>query len=113
MRFEWDEEKSRLNLIRHKVAFETAVLLFEDPHAATIRDELHSDEEERLITIGSLGNALVLMAVHTSFDADGEEVIRVISARNATPREREFYEAEKANQRAAARHRRARRHERE
>jgi uncharacterized DUF497 family protein len=49
MRFEWDEAKNRLNLLKHRVHFETAGLAFDDPHALRQRDESTS-EEERWIT---------------------------------------------------------------
>lgn len=94
MRFEWDEEKNRLNLKRHKIRFETAVLAFDDPHAVTIRDRLH-DEEERFITLGKAGGHVILFVVHLSFEDDGEEVIRLVSARKATAYERKIYEAAK------------------
>jgi uncharacterized DUF497 family protein len=64
MRFEWDEEKNCQNLFKHKVRFETAALTFEDPCALTQRDE-SSDEEERWITIGTIGAGAVLFVVHT------------------------------------------------
>lgn len=43
MRFEWDEQKNELNLKRHKIRFETAVLVFEDPQAITLRDTAHEE----------------------------------------------------------------------
>jgi uncharacterized DUF497 family protein len=54
MRFEWDESKNRRNLERHKIRFETAVLIFDDPYTVTIPDLLHDEEEERFITLGRL-----------------------------------------------------------
>jgi uncharacterized protein len=110
MRFEWDEEKNRLNLKRHKIRFETAILIFDDPHAVTIPDRLHDEEEERFITLGQLEGSFVLFVVSTEREADGEEVIRIISARKATPDERKIYE--EAQQRTAQRHRGTRRNER-
>jgi len=40
MRFEWDEGKNRRNLAKHKVSFETASLVFEDPRALSIQDRV-------------------------------------------------------------------------
>jgi uncharacterized DUF497 family protein len=110
MRFEWDEEKNRLNLKRHKIRFETAILVFDDPRAVTIPDRVHDDEEERFITLGRLEGRIILFVVHVGREADGEEVIRLISARKATPSERKIYEA--AQQRTTQRHRGTRRNER-
>lgn len=53
MRFEYDERKNQLNLRKHRVDFETAEIVFEDPCALTQRDELHG-EEERFITLGEV-----------------------------------------------------------
>jgi len=92
MRFEWDERKNRLNLKRHKIRFETAILAFDDPRTVTIRDRLHDEEEERFVTLGKVGGEVVLFVVHLSFEDDGEEVIRIISARKATAYEEKIYE---------------------
>ena len=54
MRFEWDENKNRLNLRKHGVRLETAVLVFDDPYAITQRDRTF-DDEERWITVGTIG----------------------------------------------------------
>ena len=105
MRFEWDEEKNRRNLLKHDVRFETAALVFDDPHALTQRDPF-SEEEERWITLGAVEPAALLFVVHTWFERDGEEVIRIVSARIATPRERKRYE--EAQQGTEAGHRRYR-----
>src|SRR5437588_660313 len=108
MRFEWDEAKNQRNLLKHHVRFETAALAFDDPHALTQRDESTSNEE-RLITLGSVSRGTVLFVVHTLRERGEEEIIRIISARAATPRERKTYE--EANQRTKTRHRRHRGHE--
>ena len=82
MRFKWDETKSIRNLRKHDVPFETAVLVFDDPYALTQRDSAF-EQEERWITIGSVGSGAVLLVVHTFRETDGEETIRIISARAA------------------------------
>ena len=106
MRFEWGDEKNRRNLLKHDVRFETAALVFDDSHALTQRDMV-STGEERWITIGAIGAASLLFVVHQWFERDAEEVIRIISARRATPRERREYE--EAQQRTKTRYRRHRR----
>jgi len=87
MRFEWDEDKNRRNLLKHDVRFETAALVFDDPYILTERD-LSAEGEERWKTLGSVAPGVVLFVVHTWFERDGEEVIRIISARSAESRER-------------------------
>jgi uncharacterized DUF497 family protein len=101
MRFEWDENKNRLNLRRHDVRFETAVLVFDDPYAITQRD-CTFDDEERWITVGAIGLGSILLVVHTFYEEHEEEVIRVISARADESHERRAYE--EAHKAAEARH---------
>jgi uncharacterized protein len=109
MRFEWDEAKNQRNLLKHHVRFETAFLAFDDAYALTLRDE-SSDEEERWITLGSVSLGAVFFIVHTCFERDGVEGMRIVSARTATPHERRSYE--EAKQGAKTRHRRHLRDER-
>jgi hypothetical protein len=91
MRFIWEERKSRRNLAKHKVSFETAMLVFDDPRAISRLDRIEHGEE-RWQTLGLAGRIVVLLVAHTYYDEDGEEVIRIISARKATPHERKMYE---------------------
>lgn len=91
MRFQWDRAKDRRNLAKHGMNFETAMLVFEDPHQLSVQDRI-VDGEERWQTFGVI-KGLVLMVAHTWWEEDGEEVIRIISARSATAHERRIYEA--------------------
>ena len=92
MRFDWDERKNRQNRSKHGISFETARVVFEDPYAISIQDR-HANGEERWQTIGRVGHAVILLVAHTyGDDKEAEEVIRIISARKATPKEREVYE---------------------
>jgi uncharacterized protein len=91
MVFEWDETKNRRNRKKHGISFELAQEVFFDPLCLTIADP-SSSAEERYWAIGRLPNLVVLVVVHTVRFRGGEELIRIISARRATRRERTFYE---------------------
>lgn len=91
MRFDWDEKKNRLNRKKHGVPFQIAVEVFADPLCLTIADQT-VEGIDRLWTIGRVRKLVILVVVHTIEDEHGEEVIRIISARKAAPRERRFYE---------------------
>jgi len=90
MRFDWDEVKNRRNLEKHKISFETASLVFDDPNARSIQDRVVNGEE-RWQTVGMVSGLIVLVA-HTYRGKGDEELIRIISARKATPAERRAYE---------------------
>ena len=91
MVFEWDERKNRANRAKHGVSFEAATLVFDDPHAVGVPE--HSEErEERWKTLGIAAGVVPLLVVHTHREEGGEEFIRIISARKATPWERKIYE---------------------
>ena len=91
MRICWDAEKSRSNLAKHKVSFERARLVFEDPLHMSEPDPCQS--EERWRTLGLVNGVVILMVAHTVVEGkDGEEEIRIISARKATRVEREAYD---------------------
>jgi uncharacterized DUF497 family protein len=91
MQVEWDDEKDRRNLAKHKVSFETARLVFDDPLAVSVPHRVVGDEE-RWRTLGRVGGVVVLLVAHT-YRCDAQaEIIRIISARKATPRERRIYE---------------------
>ena len=90
MQVSWDERKSRSNLAKHGVSFETAALVFDGPRAQSLLERV-VDGEERWQTMGLIGAVLVLLVVHTWHEGD-EEAVHIISARRATPRERNLYE---------------------
>ena len=90
MRWLWDPDKNARNKRIHRISFETARLVFDDPHAVTDLDPFPG--EERWRTIGLVGHAL-LFVVHTWPSNDGsDESGRIISARRASARERRLYE---------------------
>ena len=89
MRFEWRPEKAAANLAKHGVSFEEASSVFGDPLATTVPDPDHSTSEERLLTTGMSNQQRVVIVWHTERD----DTIRIIGAREATPRERRTYES--------------------
>jgi uncharacterized DUF497 family protein len=91
MRFEWDESKNRRNLAKHRLSFETAQLVFEDPNVLSLLDRV-VEGEERWQSIGLIDGLSVVVVAHSFRDQGDEEVIRIISARKATPLERKCYE---------------------
>ena len=91
MRFEWDPAKAAVNRNKHGIDFETAQFIFEDPCCVSFVDGI-VDGEERWHGIGMIEGIVVLVVVHTYGNYDGEEVIRIISARRATRHERKPYE---------------------
>jgi uncharacterized DUF497 family protein len=86
--FEWDENKAAVNQRKHGVSFIEAVTVFGNPLAAIFDDPDHSLEESREVIIGHSDRGRLLVI---SF-AQRDEVVRIISARGTTPRERRDYE---------------------
>jgi uncharacterized DUF497 family protein len=95
VQFEWDPEKAEANVRKHQVSFHEAATVLEDPLSTTFPDVAHSDEEERFLTIGVSADGRVLVVAHTERD----DTLRIISARLATRRERDFYEQGKSTER--------------
>jgi uncharacterized protein len=91
MVFDWDEGKNRRNRAKHRVSFEAATLVFEGRHAVGVPDRVE-EGEERWQTVGMAAGVVLLLVAHTYREEGGEEYIRIISARKATPRERKIYE---------------------
>jgi len=85
MNFEWDNDKAQKNLIKHGITFELATKVFGDEYRIDYFDSLHSEYEDRYITIGKVKD--VLFVVYTM----RVEKIRIISARKATVKERRAY----------------------
>ncbi len=88
LQFEWDPSKAAINLRRHKVPFEEAATVFQDTLSITVPDPDHSMEEDRNIIIGLSNRSRLLIVSHIE---QGNR-IRIISARELTPRERKQYE---------------------
>ena len=88
MHFEWDRAKAERNRRNHKVTFDEAVSVFHDPLSATFADPDHSAGERRLLTVGYSARDRLLVVSNV----EGNETIRIISARLASAAERKRHE---------------------
>ncbi len=89
IQFEWNEQKSRENVRKHKVSFEEAQTVFFDENAIRFFDPDHSEDEDRFIMLGMSFTLRVLVVCHCYHKNDS--VIRIISARKADKREQEDF----------------------
>jgi len=88
--FRWDARKAAANRRKHGTDFHEAATVLDDTLSTTFPDYDHSTNESRFLTIGVSRRRRLLVVAHTE---DGE-LVRIISARRATPHERRFYEEE-------------------
>ena len=88
MKFEWHGTKAGANMRKHRVFFDEAATVFADPLSYVFPDLDHSEDETRFLIIGMSEAGRVLVVSHT----DRGETTRIISAREATRKERQFYE---------------------
>ena len=88
VQFTWDPGKAAANLSKHGVSFEDASTVFRNPLAKVLPDPTHSEQEQRSLIIGHSAGGSLLLVVFTETD----DRIRIISARNASARERREYE---------------------
>ena len=91
MNFEWHPAKAEINLTKHGISFDEASTVFEDDFYVVLQDDLHSIGERRYRCIGRSEQGRLLLVVYTERQP---ELIRIISARNATANERDKYEQE-------------------
>ncbi len=89
LRFEWDERKNKSNQRKHGVSFAEAQSVFYDEYARLIPDDEHSEDEERFVLLGLSRRLRMLIVCHCYRQKD--DVVRIISARRATPVEAESY----------------------
>ena len=89
IRFEWDDTKNRVNRRKHGVSFEEAQSVFFDDAALEYPDPDHSTDEDRFLMLGRSYLLRILVVCHCY--RVSESVIRIISARKATPNERRAY----------------------
>ena len=88
MRFEYDENKSKINKSKHNISFEEAKELWEDPYSFEI-PSTQSEDEDRFILLGLSCKLKILTVVHCYMD--NENNIRIISARKSTKKEQKQY----------------------
>ncbi len=88
--FTWNEQKNEANQKKHGIAFEEARTVFYDADARLIRDDEHSEDEERFVILGFSDKFRLLLVVHCY--REEEDAIRIISARKASGYERKQYE---------------------
>ncbi len=88
MKFDWDVDKAISNLSKHGVSFDEAKTIFDDPLFVDFHDPDHSIDEYRYLIIGESARKRLLIVFYT----ERAEVMRLISAREVTPKERRFYE---------------------
>ncbi|MFZ4538103.1 BrnT family toxin [Propionivibrio sp.] len=87
-KFEWDDQKARSNLLKHRVTFDEVVSVFADELALTFADTDHFESEEQSRTYGLSNKGRLLVVVHT----ERRNNVRIISARKATRYEKGIYD---------------------
>jgi uncharacterized DUF497 family protein len=90
MRFDWDERKAAANRLKHGIAFDEAITAFDDPNALRAPDPGHSTPAERRSWLIGESDGGVLVVVFTVRQPG--DVVRLISARRASRKERKRYE---------------------
>ena len=81
MDFEWDEEKRRANLAKHRIDFVDALAVFDG--RARVDRESPRDDEQRFATTARLEGRFVTVV----WTWRGEALVRIISARRARDEE--------------------------
>ena len=90
VRFEWDEEMNESNFRKHEIWFEEAKTIWADPTSHEFFDSEHSASEDRFLRVGYSTSDKILLVVFC--EKDGSDMIRIISVRKATSKERRQYE---------------------
>jgi uncharacterized DUF497 family protein len=90
--FDWDPTKATANATKHRVTFEDAMTVFNDPLALSIVDPDHSAGEQRWITTGVNSDGKMLLIVHTWEEKSVDSAyVRIISARRPSRKEARQY----------------------
>lgn len=90
LEFEWDAKKAKGNEAKHGISFEEAATVFADVLSLTIADPDHSEQEDRFVILGASAVSRLLVVVHV----ERGDTIRIVSARQASRRERRTHEEE-------------------
>mgnify|MGYP002509157496 CR=1 FL=1 len=90
IKLEWDKNKNEINKAKHGLSFEEAREVFEDDNAILFDDPDHSVGEERFLIIGMVKSSKICIVSHCYKDSNN--IIRIISAREATKNERKIYQ---------------------
>jgi uncharacterized DUF497 family protein len=93
LHFAWEESKNEANKKKHEVGFEEAQTVFFDESAMEFFDTEHSNDEDRFLLLGQSFSLRTLMVCHCY--REKEDIIRIISARKATAKERRKYQRNK------------------
>ena len=91
LRFEWDEEKAKINIGKHGISFPEAATAFLDGGGLVIDDVDHSEKEERYVLIGCSARGRMIVVCYCVKEEDDETIVRIISARKATKTELSHY----------------------
>lgn len=91
MWFVWDPNKAKTNIKKHGISFDLAATVFQDPLHLSVLDGKDRGEE-RWVTIGLAGDSQTLVVVHLYHEIGNNEVVRIVSARKATKKEKKQYE---------------------
>ena len=86
MKFEWDENKNKINFKKHNITFEEAIKVFESKHITGISNVTNL-KETRQKTIGEIQKIIIIVVIHTGRNGK----TRIISARKASKKERRIY----------------------
>ena len=102
MRYEWDEGKNRENRRKHGIGFEVAALVFEDENRLILLDRVDEAGEQRWHALGAVsierGTAMVVLVAHVyREERNGEEIIRIISARRASKNDVKRYQEQEVD----------------
>jgi len=89
LRFEWDDEKEKLNIRKHGISFDEARTVFYDEKAIQFFDPDHSEDEDRFILLGVSFKLRTLVVCHCF--RESETVVRLFSARKADRDEEQEY----------------------
>jgi len=88
--FDWDPADARRNVKSHGVTFDEEKSIFHDDFARQFYDEVHSEDEDRFLMLGTSNQPRMLLVCH--YELESDSIIRIISARKATAREKTLYE---------------------